>query len=409
MSIKNYYMLGKRENIANMNIPAFDILYVCNGFSGFKMNGDKNFYLNLFEKLILAGKKIFVISFSDPKQGMYHFDESSQEYPILHLKRPYHLKNPSRFWIENLNSIAYRHQHNVFLEHIERYVALQYWKKEIKHIITRGKPKYVHYLDTYICSPTFTGITKIVTQTKSENKFPFFYKFYLYLIFKNTDVGLFFNKEQIIYLPSNIAIKIQTFIQPWGVNFTELQTNKSDRKKFMKNTGNILLLWTGYLQQIGYLDFIFAKQLAEIAVSHFENVEFIFAFKTEINIELPVAGDRITYIKPGKEFKEIFEAADILYSPMYKRDTVIGPPLTWIEFIATKRTILTTNVKGLQNYFEKDRSILTFNTEKDFMEILNNIINKKLDLTFVGENAFKEFRKYFDMDKIVKTYSAIYK
>lgn len=400
--------MNKLQSLFDIEFKSFDILYICIGFSGFKMSGDKNFYLDLFEKLTKKGLRIFVISFSDPIQGMYHLDETSQTYPILLLKRPFHLKDPARYWITKGDTISFRHQHNVFQEHFERYISLLYWNKILNHIITSTKPKNIHYIDTFIGTKSYPGTKKIITQASADNGNSFLYKVYLYMVFKSANIGIFFNEEQLSYLPKIITHKLKAIVQPWGVRFREFNSNINGRAKHMVCASNILFLWSGYIQQIGYKDFLFAKLLAEEAVSLFENIEFIFAFKQEINIELPQSTERIRYLKPASEFNEIFTVADIFYSPLRNRETVIGPPLTWIEFISTKRPILTTDVKGLDCCFEKDKSILTFKDRNDFLEVIKNILNKNIDLCIVGENAFKVFKTHFDMEKIAENYLSIY-
>lgn len=391
------------------NTEKIDILYICIGFSGQRMSGDKNFYLALFENLAKSGKKIFVISISDPTQGAYYFDRTGNCYPVLHLKRPYHLIDPKRYWSNKNGFLSYRHQHNVFLEHFERYITLRYWRKIIGTIVSKSQPAYIHYIDTFVATPVFPKTKKIITQGKIDNKYPFLYKIYLNLVFKKADICVYFNKEQEAYLPAKLKEKLKIVIQPWGVKYNKNNAVESIDTGRKNNENKVLILWTGYLQQIGYNDFLFAKNLAEIAVKQFNNIEFIFAFKPEINIELPESSERITFCKPGKDFGEIMKKSDILFSPLVSRDTIIGPPLTWIEYISTRKPILTTNVNGLGSYFEKNLSILTFVDESEFILTIEKISNNQINLSQLGENAFNVFTEHFDLEKITKNYITLYK
>jgi len=311
----------------------------------------------------------------------------------------------TRFWTLQGKTLVYDHHHNVFWDHIERYISLLYWNSYISSIITNSKPKYIHYLDPFIGTFDYTGTKKIITQTRVDNKYPFFYKVYLYLVFKDADTGIFFKKEQISYLPKKIAHKIKSHIIPWGKDINKQIIN---RERCIKAEGNILFLWSGYIQQIGYDDFIKAKKLAEKAVTHYKNIAFVFAFKTEVKIDLPKSSDRIRYLKPGNEFKALIDSADVFFSPLCSRDTVIGPPLTWIEFIADRKPILTTNVKGLGNYFEKDSSILTFDDDEEFLTIIEGISNKNINLSLIGQNAYNVFKMHFDLKNITEKYLEIY-
>ena len=174
-----------------------DVIYICIGFSAHKMNGDKNFYLDLFQNLTQKGLKILVISLSDPLNGKCTIDGKSFPYSIVNLSRPFHIFGKKKFWTLQGKSFVYKHQHNVFLEHIERYIALLYWNKLIKNIIKKSHPRYVHYIDPFIGTFDYPDTIKIMTQAKVDNKYPFFYTFYLYLVFKNIKNVIFFNKEQV--------------------------------------------------------------------------------------------------------------------------------------------------------------------------------------------------------------------
>jgi hypothetical protein len=405
-------MITKEQKRKIINeLSKIDVLYISVGFSGFKMASDKNFYIDLFEELTRSGLKLLVISLSDPKQGMIYFDNKTQPYPIIHLKRPFHLKNPSRYWKLNKNFISYRHHHNLFWEHFERNITLRFWNTFIKKIISATHPGCIHLLDAFIGMPRFYNVPRIITQSKTEIKNPFIYKHYIKSIFRKNSTGILFNPAQKKYFPLPVLNRSKFIIQPWGLKFRnrEETASMSARSNFLTDPRHILFLWAGYIQQIGYNDFLFAKNFAETAVRFFPNIEFIFSFKPEIDIALPESSERIKFIKPGQDFKQLMNASDILFSPVKRRATVIGPPLTWIEYISLKKPILTTEIDGIDSYFRKNESIFLFRNEIDFISIMTKISKKEVDLDVVGQNAFRVYKEHFVLDSIAENYIKIYR
>ena len=161
------------EFINNTAPEKLDAVYICIGFSGFKMSGDKNNYLDLLEKLASSGLKFLVISISDPFQGAYALDEKSHNYRVLHIKRPFHACDPLRFWKTNNGFLTYKHKHHAIQEHFERITTFFFWGRLIKLIMKKYKPEIVHYLDVFLAPKYKITGSRIVEYNR--NRFELFF------------------------------------------------------------------------------------------------------------------------------------------------------------------------------------------------------------------------------------------
>ena len=387
-----------------------DVLYIGIGFTGYRMAGDKNFYIDLFEGLVKKGLKLIVISVSDPVEDKIVVDTSTAAYPIVHIRRPFHRKKPETWWIKNSRFISNHHKHHFLREYWERMITLNYWTRTINKVIKKTSPEYIHFLDSFVFYHLNLNTAKIiVTQTKYEKKAGLLYYFYMRLLFSKAQKGIVFNQRQLDYFPKKVLEKVKFIVQPWGVYEKENGSNEKCRLKWMNNPENFMVLWSGYLMQISYRDFLFAKKLAELVVEKYDGIEFVFAFKPEVNIVLPVSSDKIKFVKSEGNFNELLNASDLFFSPLCESTTIIGPPLTWIEYISNGKPILTTNVNGLDSYFTKDESILTFKNENELLQIFEAISNNNLDIAKIGQGAYEVFRKFFNLVEIIENYLAIYK
>lgn len=403
--------LKKINSIFSKPENNIDVLYVCAGFSGFKMAGDKNFYINLFDKLTNKGLKIAVFSVDDPIESKIKVNQESQPYPIFEVRRPYHYTKPESYWLKTESFTSYRHQHPSLLkEHFERFITIFHWRRTINRIIKKANPKVIHFLDPFLF-PIIKKSKKAIyfTQPKSEKRWGEIYKWYLRFLMKPVDKCIIFNPEQKQYFPPETQDKDPFIVLPWGcLPNGEKQGDFSIREKYMKNPENKLFLWSGFLQQIVEKDFDYAVDLAKKAIEKFDNVEFIFTFKPEIPIDLPESEDRIKYIKPGADFRELMASTDFFYSPVVNRDTVIAPPLTWIEATSHKKPIITTFSQGIGSYYENNKSILQFETEDSFFEILDKIKNNELGTGKMSEDVYSVFKNNFDIEVIANKYIELY-
>jgi len=393
-----------------VNFVKCDILFVGIGYSGFLMSGDKNFYVPLFNELASRGLNIIVVSFDDPLQGGFKIDSINPRLKIIHLKRPFHIRDPKRFWSNKEGIFSYRHQHSLLMEHIERVIVLLYWKNTIRNILNVSNCKTVHYIDSFLFSYLLKANTSIITIPRFK-KFKFLYKNYLKFLLIKIKYLVIFNFTQKEELHENINKFIDIRVLPWGnsdrVKIDHNKKNIFSVRESMKDSNNILFLYTGFIQQFGLEDFKYAKYLAEKAVALFPNVEFIFVFKPEIKIKLPDSRNRIKYFSDCGEFIHCLEEADCLFSPKLKRGTTISPPLTWIEAISKNIPILTTNDKGISSYFDKE-SILIFNNNEEFVKNIEYLSKHPEKLKEVGQNAYKVFKNNFIFTIVFEKYLFFY-
>jgi glycosyltransferase involved in cell wall biosynthesis len=140
-----------------------------------------------------------------------------------------------------------------------------------------------------------------------------------------------------------------------------------------------LILWTGYIQQIGKEDFLLAIKTAQESLKRGLDVVFYFAFKPESfekkfsSFHNPAKGINV---KPtvAEEFDSVKHCADILYSPIISKNCIIAPPLTWIEVMALGKPILTTDVGGACEIIQNGETGFIANSTEDLIEKMFDLV-----------------------------------
>ena len=402
--------LSLREVLGQLDPSHLDIIFICLGFSSDRISSDKNFYLELFDRLHRVGLRLLVITLSDPVEGKYHLDFKTHPYKVLNLRRPFHILNPSRHWIRQKGKLYYRHKHNLVLEHFERVVSLLYWFPQIRSFIKRSEARVLHFLDVFLFVPRLerSETSIFVTQANQTRKLGFVYDIYVNYLISRVDAALFFNPSQLEILSHNLRKNVSIIVQPWGVPEDCSRINKDTKSTYVKDPRKVLVLWAGYLQHIGYKDMKLAARLANVGASAFDDFEFLFALKPETSGKAPKDGSGPRFVTPGPDFNDLLGCADLFFSPIFKRGAIVSPPLTWLEVISHRIPILTTDCRGLDSFFEEGVSILIFRDEKSFIEILGAIHRDPQFLTRVGENAYRVYKKFFDIERVASSYQRIY-
>jgi glycosyltransferase involved in cell wall biosynthesis len=120
-------------------------------------------------------------------------------------------------------------------------------------------------------------------------------------------------------------------------------------------------LWAGFIQQIRDQDFRVAHRVATQALTRGLEATFVFAFKPETYrpeygaMARRESGIHVLATDP-LQFAALRRAADVFFSPVVGKDTIIGPPLTWIEMMGLGRPIVTTAVPGAEELVEHDKT-----------------------------------------------------
>ena len=151
---------------------------------------------------------------------------------------------------------------------------------------------------------------------------------------------------------------------PWGVApkpHVPSGNRRSARSKLGLPVELPLFLWAGFIQQVREADFELAYKLAIEARGQGLEATFVFAFKPDTfraaYAALDQPGDGVHVMStPTEKFADVLASADVLFSPIFNRDCIVAPPLTWIESMASGMPILTTDVPGADELVENGRT-----------------------------------------------------
>ncbi len=140
----------------------------------------------------------------------------------------------------------------------------------------------------------------------------------------------------------------------WGVDlnrFAPPANRIQSRAKLGIAPDVVLVAWAGFVQQTSTEDFRVAFRIAERLRERLDRrVRFFFCFKPS-HFREEFARMR----RPGIEltgdpeaFRLVRAGADALLAPIMERNTILAPPLTWIEFLASGVPIFTTSRPGAE-------------------------------------------------------------
>lgn len=145
---------------------------------------------------------------------------------------------------------------------------------------------------------------------------------------------------------------------PWGVPRVDppsMREKEDIKKAFGIPPFSRMVLWSGYIQQITYTSFKMAYKHASMCVAQSKRPPtFVFAFKPEsCSDKMCESLSRTPYIivlrTDHAKFTMLQRAADLFYSPIADSNTVLSPPLTWLEMMMLGVPILTTPSIGIDS------------------------------------------------------------
>lgn len=144
---------------------------------------------------------------------------------------------------------------------------------------------------------------------------------------------------------------------PWGIDDKTVgETVTPEERAELKRAFDVgpnayLVLWTGFIQQIQENELYTSLEIAQRLVQQREDVRFVFALKPECyrpDYE-GFAAPRIRLLSTTNEtFLQLLRAADYLLSPIVRTQSIVTPPLTWLEAMAVGVPIVTNKLPGVE-------------------------------------------------------------
>jgi glycosyltransferase involved in cell wall biosynthesis len=190
----------------------------------------------------------------------------------------------------------------------------------------------------------------------------------------------------------------------WGVNpYIRKQYDDAFKKTLNIAPGSKIILWSGYLQQSGYKDFLLSLNVAQRVVKKTRNCHFLFAFKPYyFKLKyLEHAEERISIIT-DVNLEEIYPVTDSLLSPFSAEDTIVAPPLTWLEAMSYGIPVITTSVGGANEVITNGSN--GYITSPDGLEAVITDFLKNADTIAMGNNARQTVEQKYNIINITNDY-----
>jgi glycosyltransferase involved in cell wall biosynthesis len=172
---------------------------------------------------------------------------------------------------------------------------------------------------------------------------------------------------------------------PWGIDVESVRgiptanARAEAKRRLGIDPDHRLVLWTGFIQQIKEPEFHTSMRIAQKTVQHRDDVCFVFAFKPESYRPdyQSFTADRIRVLATTNEsFEHLLQAADYLLSPVTNIRSIVTPPLTWLEAMATGIPVITNRVPGAEAAIESEKSGFVAETVDSIVPLLDAALSK---------------------------------
>lgn len=167
----------------------------------------------------------------------------------------------------------------------------------------------------------------------------------------------------------------------WGVDVGRFEppsdeAKEMSRKELGLRNDQLVVLWTGFIQQTGEADLRLALAVAESALRRDPSrYAFLFCFKPEHFKVSYRAFERpgLRVFGSADAFHSARASADVLLSPIKDVRSTAAPPLVWLECLAMGIPIVTTTIRGAEESVVPGQSGFTAATPEALTERLAEI------------------------------------
>jgi len=313
----------------------------------FRHSGDKNFWLDIIHGLQRLGHDLDVVSVmveDVPSEGL----PLHRVPPIPMYLRPDRRFNPSHWHIAGTNN------------YVSKTISLPRIVREVRRRRKEFQPDLIHFIDNY--GPGMAGLRAAFGNLPLTVSAPTYqpnrpmYDVFLRASFASFDVIVPFSdayRKRLLELrfPAERVRRIR-----WGIDVdrftppTDAQ-REAVRKELGLRRDQLVILWTGFIQQTGEPDLRLALRTAELAIEDDPTkYAFLFCFKPEHFKESYRSFERtgLRVFGSADAFHAARTAADILLCPFIDVRSTAAPPLAWLECLAMGIPILTTEIPGVE-------------------------------------------------------------
>ncbi|MGI9602028.1 MAG: glycosyltransferase [Acidimicrobiales bacterium] len=158
-------------------------------------------------------------------------------------------------------------------------------------------------------------------------------------------------------LHDRVSESERTRVIPWGSR-TMASADSADRERARRSlvhhhrlSGDRLILWSGHTQQFGEAELHQAMAAAVQVTEAAPGVEAVFLLKPECEPEkfthLSTERIRVCSSADAPPFPDHLLGADVLLAPVARTNTIVTPPLTWIEAMQAGTPVVSTAAPGV--------------------------------------------------------------
>jgi len=322
---------------------ALRIMIVGERILPFRHAGDKNFWLDMIRRLLVAGHEVEALSVdieATPGNGL----------PIRHVPQiPVYFRPDARFNAEHA-------QFGGVNNYVSKTTNVPIIFREVRRRQRTFRPDVIHFADNFgPATVILRAISRTVPLTLSAPTYhrnrPL-YDVMLLASFSSFAMVVPFSeayRRRLLELgfPSERIRRIR-----WGIDTARFKPPTDDERVAARASLGLerekfVVLWTGFTQQTNESDLEEAIRIATLTLER-RPIEFIFCFKPEHfkprfrDFERP--GIRVMNEPQG--FRSACTAADLFLCPIQDPRSIAAPPLVWPELLAMGIPILTTNTPG---------------------------------------------------------------
>ncbi|HWM53291.1 MAG TPA: glycosyltransferase family 4 protein [Thermoplasmata archaeon] len=367
----------------------------------FRHAGDKNFWLDVIQRLLASGHEVEALSVdldAPPADGL----------PIRHVPQiPVYFRPDARF---NPGHRQYGGVNN----YASKTTTLPIIFREIRRRRREFRPDVIHFADNF--GPGMIGLRPICGRVPLTVSAPTYhrnrplYDMMLLASFASFNVIVPFSDAYYRRL-------LELDIRPerirrirWGIDtarFTPPTSAERDaaRARLALEPGTFVVMWTGFTQQTSEQDLHAAIRTAQVVLQD-RRCEFVFCFKPEHFREDYRSFERpgLKVVSSAESFHAARTAADVFLSPILDDRSTAAPPLVWPEILAMGIPILTTSIPGTDEAVVDGQCGFTVRSPEEAGERLLEIAEDSALQRRLREGARRIAVERFSVDRATDEY-----
>lgn len=352
-------------------------------------SGDKNFWYHLVPHLVARGNDLTVISFNYRSVGFEIQQTDHGEVRIINI-RPSHLgvdlrPDPS---LAHNSEKCHSHFKSPPRSPVEYWLSFLRIRPLIQRLVREYNITNVHCMDNFgpamhLLRHWVAPVPVSVSAMGYYARAPF-HDWYLKYCFQGLDAIVPFSEAYARKMSEFGLSEQKVCVIPWGIDPHSIEeiAQPEERAGIKQRLGiesdQSLVFWTGFIQQIREKELYLSMEIAQSLVSRRKDVHLVFALKPECyrsKYERFVSPRIKLLVTNISLFRQLLRAADYLLSPIINTNSIVTPPLTWIEAMAVGMPIVTNRVLGVETVITNGQSGFVADTIADFLPLLEHALS----------------------------------